>query len=231
MVKRAKRPAKSREPLSRERVLRAAISMADREGVESLSMRQLGQSLGVEAMSLYRHVANRDAVLDGICDLVLGEIEVPPQEADWKLAMRRRAISAHEVILRHPWASTLIESRTSLSPARLRYAEAMIGSLRRGGFSIAEAYHAIILLDSYVYGFTLQEVSWPVSAAESPAATRRMQAEVPSETYPNLAEIMAYVVASRTARNAASGVADYAEEFAYGLELILEGLERRRGAA
>lgn len=231
MATRAKRRVKPRTPLSRERVLQVAITMADRTGVESLSMRKLGQSLGVKAMALYRHVANRDAILDGICDLVVGEIELPAEGADWKRAMRRRAISAHEVILRHPWASSLMESRTGLSPARLRYVEGMIGSLRRGGFAIAAAYHAILVLDSYVYGFTLQEVSWPVSAEESPAATQRLRAQVPTEIYPNLAEMMAYVVTSRAARNAAAEqVADYAAEFEFGLDLILEGLERRRGA-
>jgi AcrR family transcriptional regulator len=189
MAKSAKHRVKPRAPLSRERVLRAAITLADRDGVDSLSMRKLGQALGVEAMSLYRHVANRDGILDGICDMVVGEIEVPAQDADWKRAMRQRAISAHEVVLRHPWASTLIESRTGLSPARLRYTNAIIGSLRKGGFSIAAAYHAVIILDSYIYGFALQEVSWPVSAEESPAATQRMLIQVPAELYPNLTEV------------------------------------------
>lgn len=192
-------------------------------------MRKLGESLGVEAMSLYRHVANRDAILDGICDIVVGEIQVPPRDAHWKLAMRQRASSAHQVILRHPWASTLMESRSSLSPAKLGYVEAILGSLRRGGFSIEAAYNAVLLLDSYVYGFTLQEVNWAVSAEDSPAVTERMQGQVPRDLYPNLSEIMAYVVTSRSARNAA-GHADYAAEFEFGLDLILEGLERRRRA-
>ena len=229
MVNRAKRRGEPREPLSRERVLRAAIAMADQEGVESLSMRKLGQALGVEAMSLYRHVANRDDILEGICDLVIGEIGVPAQDADWKLAMRQRASSAHEVILRHPWASTLIESRGGLSPARLRYVEAIIGSLRRGGFPIEGAYHAIVILDAFVYGFALQEVNWPVSAQDSPAATRRLQGQVPEEDFPNLTEMMTFVITSRTARNEAGGPeGPYEREFEKGLDLILYGLEKLR---
>lgn len=121
MPRATRRKARLRAPLSRERVLRAAITLADKGGIESLTMRKLGQALGVEAMSLYRHVANRDEILDGIVEEIIGEIEVPAKGAGWKSAMRRRAISAHEVILRHPWASTLIESRVLLSPAMLRY--------------------------------------------------------------------------------------------------------------
>jgi AcrR family transcriptional regulator len=230
MPKAAKRRTKARAPLSRERVLRAAITLADKGGIESLTMRKLGQALGVEAMSLYRHVANRDEILDGIVEAVIGEIEVPAKGADWKLAMRRRAISAHEVILRHPWASTLIESRVLLSPAMLRYSDAIIGSLRDGGFPILFTYRALFILDSYVYGFALQEVSWPVPAAEVAESTARLRAQVPADLYPNVAEMMGFVADPGTQKIGPAGGAEanYSSEFEFGLDLILDGLDRLR---
>ena len=133
-----------RSLLSTEGVLRAAIEIADEGGIESLSMRKLGQALGVEAMSLYNHVANKDEILNRIGDLVVSEIEIPAEDLDWKTAMRRRANSAHEVFLRHPWVTTLIESQISMSPERLRYFDGTIGSLRRGGFSVELAYNAFL---------------------------------------------------------------------------------------
>src|SRR3990172_10885512 len=130
------RTATRRRPLSRDRVLRSAIRLADEGGLESVSMRRLGQALGVEAMSLYKHVANKDDILDGIADLVMGDFEVPSGDVDWKTAVRRGAISAHQVLLRHPWASSLIESRLNAGPARLRYVDAMIGVLSAAGFAM-----------------------------------------------------------------------------------------------
>ena len=226
------RGAQRRVPLTRERVLQTAIHRADQGGLESLSMRKLGQALGVEAMSLYRHVANRDEILDGIVEEVIGEIELPAKGANWRLAMRRRAISAHEVILRHPWASTLIESRVLLSPAMLRYSDAIIGSLREGGFPIAFTYRALFILDSYVYGFALQEVSWPVPAAEVAESTARLRAQVPADLYPNVAEMMSFVAdpENQFARPSGDAGPGYSSEFEFGLDLILDGLERLRGA-
>ena len=153
--------ATPRIPLTRERVLRAAIALCDEGGIESLSMRKLGQQLGVEAMSLYNHVANKDDILDGIVDVVVNEIDVPPIGDDWKAALRQRANSARAVLSRHPWATGLIESRTNPGPATLRYYDSVIGSLREAGFSIEMAAHAFSALDSYIYGFALQEVSLP----------------------------------------------------------------------
>lgn len=232
MAKATRRRARARAPLSRERVLRAAITLADKGGIASLTMRKLGQALGVEAMSLYRHVASRDEILDGIVAEVIGEIALPAKGADWKVAMRERAISAHDVLVRHPWAPTLIESRVMLRPATMRYADAIIGSLRDGGFPIQAALRAMLILDSYVYGFTLQEVSWPVPAAEVAESTARLRAEVQSDAYPNLAEMVEYVAAPGTQLGRPSGDAgsDYPAEFEFGLDLILDGLQRLRDA-
>ena len=167
--------AERRARLSRERVLRAAITLADHSGLESLTMRRLGQELGVEAMSLYNHVANKDDILDGIVDLVLGDIEVPPTGTDWKTAMRQRAISAHEVLLAHPWAAMLIMSRFNIGPGMTRYLDATLGRLRDGGFSIEGALDAWHTLDSHLYGFTLQELNLPFEVEE----TRQVSAERP----------------------------------------------------
>ena len=157
-----KRPAPSPEPrvpLSRERVLRAAVLLADEDGIDALTMRELGLRLGVEAMSLYNHVANKDDILDGMVDLVVGEIDLPANAADWKQAMRARAISAQAVFARHPWVSPLIDSRQSSGPARLRYFDWVIGKLRRAGFSLEASAHAFSVLDSYIYGFGRQALN------------------------------------------------------------------------
>src|SRR5215207_6332431 len=159
--------AKRRARLTRERVLRAAIVLADQSGLESLTMRRLGQQLGVEAMSLYNHVANKDDILDGIVDLVLGDIDVPPAGTNWKTAMRQRAISAHAVLLAHPWAAILIMSRFNNGPGMTRYLDATFGRLRDGGFSIEDALDAWHTLDSHLYGFTLQELNLPFEVEEA----------------------------------------------------------------
>src|SRR2546428_12485454 len=158
-----------RTPLSRERVLRAAAALADESGIDSLTMRKLGDALGAEAMSLYNHVANKDDVLDGMVDLVFSEIGLPSGGTDWKTAMRQRAISAREVLSRHRWAIGLMESRSSPGSATLRHHDAVIGSLRNRGFSIEMAAHAFSALDSYIYGFALQEASLPFETGEETA--------------------------------------------------------------
>src|SRR5438270_97345 len=160
---------RSRVPLRRERVLQAAVTFADENGVESLSMRKLGEALGVEAMSLYNHVANKVDLLDGMIDVVFSEIELP-SGADWRTAMRRRAISAREVLSRHRWAIGLMESRTSPGAATLRAHDAVIGCLRDGGFSIEVSGHAFSALDSYLYGLPLPEASLPSYSREETAA-------------------------------------------------------------
>jgi AcrR family transcriptional regulator len=205
-----------RTPLSRERVLRAAVDLADRSGLESLTMRRLGQELGVEAMSLYNHVANKDDILDGIVDLVVGDIEVPPTGTDWKTAMRRRALSAHEVLLAHPWAAVLIMSRFNIGPGMTRYLDATLGRLREGGFSIEGALDAWNTLDSHIYGFTLQELNLPFEVEETQQVSADVLGRIPAEQFPHVVEVITAIM--QTGR---------VENFEFGLDLILDGLERR----
>ena len=168
-----KPPAGRRLPLSRERVLRAGVSYADKHGIGVLSMRKLGQALGVEAMSLYNHVANKDELLDGMVDLVFAEIELPAPGDEWKTAMRQRAVSARKALSRHPWAIALMSTRTSPGPATLRHHDAVIGSLRAAGFSVALTAHAFSALDCYVYGFALQQATLPLGDTEQETAQVR----------------------------------------------------------
>jgi AcrR family transcriptional regulator len=218
----ANRRAK-RSQLSREAVLGAAVTFADERGIDALSMRKLGEALGVEAMSLYNHVANKGEILDGIGDLVVSEIEIPADDLDWKTAMRRRANSAHEVFLRHPWVTTLIESQINMSPERLRYFDATIGSLRRGGFSTELAYNAFLSLDSYIYGYTHHEVSWQHGPEQRPELVAELKPQMSAKDYPYVAEIMQFVMEL----SSASDRPGYESEFEFGLNLILDGLERR----
>jgi AcrR family transcriptional regulator len=203
-------------------VLAAAIAMADEQGLGSLTMRKLGQGLGVEAMSLYNHVANKEALLDGMVDEVFREIHLPV-EGDWKAAMRARAHSAREALRRHPWAIGLMESRTTPGPATLRHHDRVIGILRDAGFPVALAAHAFAALDSYVYGFALQEASLPFESGEQTAelAEQIMGAFGPDQ-YPNLTEL--------TVEHVLQPGYDFGDEFAFGLELLLDGLERAHGA-
>jgi AcrR family transcriptional regulator len=212
-----------RIPLSRERVLRAAVAFADESGIGSLSMRRLGEVLGVEAMSLYNHVANKSELLDGMVDVVFGEIDLPGGESDWRSAMRQRAISARTVLSRHRWAIGLMESRTTPGPATLRHHDAVIGSLRGGGFSVAMAAHAFSVLDSYIYGFALQEANLPFDTGEETAElAQAILAQFPADEYPHLTEL--------TVEHVLQPGYDYGNEYAFGLDLILDGLEHARGA-
>jgi AcrR family transcriptional regulator len=213
------RTTRDRTPLSREGVLRAALALADQSGIESLTMRKLGQAVGVEAMSLYNHVANKDALLDGMVDLVFSEIELPVVGTDWKSAMRRRAISAREVLSRHRWAIGLMDSRSSPGPATLRHHDAVIGCLREAGFTVALTAHAFAVLDSYIYGFVLQETSLPFDTPEETAElAQSMMAEFPVDAYPHLTEL--------TVEHALQPGYDFGNEYEFGLDLILDGLER-----
>jgi AcrR family transcriptional regulator len=208
-----------RTPLSRERILRAAVALTDREGVGSLSMRRLAKELGVEAMSLYHHVAKKEALLDGMVDLVFGEIELPAAGAGWKAAMRRRAISARAVLSRHPWAISLMESRRTPGPANLRHHDAVIGCLRQAGFSVALTAHAYSVLDAYIYGFALQEASLPFDTPEETAeVAETIMAQFPADTYPHLTEL--------AVEHVLQPGYDYGNEYEAGLDLILDGLER-----
>jgi AcrR family transcriptional regulator len=212
----------ARSPLSRERVLRTAVALADRGGVGSLSMRKLAQELCVEAMSLYHHVASKDEILDGLVDVVFAEIELPLDEADWRAAMRRRAVSAREALRRHPWATALMESRSTPGPATLRHHDGVLGILRDAGFPLELAAHAFSLLDSYIYGFALQEASLPFqSTDELVEVAGAILADQSADEYPRLAEFIS--------GHALKPGYDYGDEFLFGLDLILDGLARAAG--
>jgi AcrR family transcriptional regulator len=214
------RSVEARLPLSRDRVLGAAIAMADESGIESLSMRKLGQALGVEAMSLYNHVANKDEILNGIVDMVVDEFELAvPGEADWKAALRRTAISAYEVLIRHRWAANLVLSSSGLSQARLRYMESILGTLRQAGFSAEMTDHGYHALESHIMGFTLWEVGMDLGSREDLAglATSFLR-ELPRDQMPYLVEHVEQHLKPRDPEDEG--------EFAFGLDLILDGLER-----
>lgn len=216
------RTAARRRPLSRDRVLRAAIRLADEGGLEFVSMRKLGRVLRVEAMSLYKHVTNKDDILDGIADLVMSDFEVPSRDVDWKIAVRRTSISAHQTLLRHPWASSLIESRINAGPARLRYLDAVIGVLSAAGFEMAVVIRAIMALDSHTYGFVLQELAWSFDPVNAPEMAATFARGLPAGDYPNLLAM---------AELAATAPGGAPVDFAFGLDLILDGLERLRDTA
>jgi AcrR family transcriptional regulator len=211
-----------RIPLSRERVLRAAVAFSDENGIGSLTMRKLGEALGVEAMSLYNHVANKDQLLDGMVDLVFSEIDLPAGGAGWKAAMRQRAVSARQALSRHRWAIALMQSRTAPGPATLRHHDAVIGSLREAGCSIPLAAHAFSVLDSYIYGFALQVASLPFETEEETAEVAEMiLSQMPADEYPHLTEM--------AVEHVLQPGYDYGDEFEFGLDLILDGLEMARG--
>lgn len=210
--------------LSKQRVVDEAIRLADREGVGGLSMRRLADALGAGAMSLYHYVANKEELLDAMIDIVFQEIELPPEDTDWQSAIRQRAVSARRVLARHPWAIGLMESRTSPGPANLRHHEAVIACLRRAGFSIVMATHANWLLDSYVYGFALQEAGLPFATADELAdmAEDVYLPQLPPDEFPYLNESAAALVAAGF---------DPAEQFIFGLDLVLAALEPLRASA
>lgn len=213
-----------RQRLSRERVLRAAIAHADEGGLEALSMRQLAEMLGVAPMALYRHVANKDDLIDAMVDVVFGEIGLPSGGTDWKTAMRQRAISLRDVLLRHRWAIGLMESRRSPGPANLRHHDAVLGKLRAAGFDVAMAAHAYSLLDSYIYGFALTKMILPFdTTADVAEVAQDMLAPFPANEYPNLVEFIS--------EHAMKPGYDYGDEFEYGLDVLLDGLERIAGGS
>jgi len=204
-------------------VLEAATAFADANGIESLTMRKLGEAVGVEAMSLYNHVANKSDLLDGMIDIVFSEVGLPSGQDDWKTAMRRRAISVRTVLSRHRWAVGLMESRSTPGAATLRHHDAVIGCLRAGGFSVELTAHAFSALDSYIYGFALQERNLPFDTPEETRAlAQAILAQFPVDEYPHLAEL--------TFEHVLQPGYDFGEEFEFGLDLLLDGLERAYGA-
>jgi AcrR family transcriptional regulator len=213
--------AQRRAPLSRERVLLEAVALADENGIGTLTMRRLADRLHVEPMSLYHHVANKDQILDGMVDVVFREVELPPKDAEWKPAMRARAASARDALRRHPWAISLMQSRATPGPATLRHHDAVIGCLRNAGFTIELAAHAISAIDGYLYGFAMQELNLPFTTPEETAAMAvTFLDQFPAEEYPHLAEL--------TTKHVLQPGYDYGNEFEFGLDLILDGLERAR---
>jgi AcrR family transcriptional regulator len=202
-------------------VLRAALALADNGGIGSLTMRKLGQELGVEAMSLYNHVKNKDEVLDGIVETVVDEVEWPADESDWKTALRDSSISAHEALMRHPWAASLWWRRAE-GPGRMRKAELMLKTLREAGFSEDLTYHGYHVLVGHILGFTLQAISFPIETKEElqELAAEFLQ-DFPVDEYPYLAE--------HIRQHVDPGDSDQGA-FAFGLDLILDGLERMRDA-
>jgi AcrR family transcriptional regulator len=210
-----------RRPLTRERVLQAGVDFADAYGLRSLTMRKLGEALGVEGMALYKHVANKDSLLDGMLDLILSEAEPPEPGGDWKAELRRGAVSTFNTLLRHPWACQLhLASGGSSGPARLRQMNAILGTLREGGFSVEMTHHAYHVLDIYVYGFALGTVSFPVNKEDLlPMASAFMQ-ELPSDEYAYLIEHITYHIETDVLSEG---------DFEFGLDLMLDSLERLRG--
>jgi AcrR family transcriptional regulator len=200
-------------------VLRAAVDLANTAGIDALSMRKLGDALGVEAMSLYNHVSNKSELLDRMVDVVFAEIDLPPADVDWRTAMRTRALSARRVLTRHWWAIGLMESRSAPGPATLRHHDAMLGCLRRAGFTVAMTGHAYALLDSFVYGFAVQETSLPFDSPEDAAQVAHdILRQAPAGEYPYLAELAAERVMQADY--------DFGDEFEVGLDLLLDSLQR-----
>lgn len=216
-----KKAEQTRERLTRERVLTAAIELADTDGIESLSMRRLGSELGVEAMSLYNHVASKSVLLDAMVDTVFAEIELPEAAAkpEWKQAMRDRAVNMRAVLLRHPWSVPLLQSRSTPGHATLHHHDTVIGILRNAGFSIELAAHAFSAFDSYIIGFVLQEIALPFEAGEPPAElAEAIMAAMPADAYPHLVEMtMGYVMQPGYS---------YSDEYLYGYALLIDGFDR-----
>ena len=206
-----------RPPLTRDRVLDAAIDLADAEGLGAVSMRRLGQALGVEAMSLYKHVADKDAILDGMAGRISARFEPPVLDDDWRGSLRRSLIGAHAVLLEHPWASALLESRLDPGPERLAYLDAVLAVLRGAGFSMPLIAQAFMALDAHLYGFTLQIQSFPFDAETGPDVAAAMVEHLPPDRYPNLIDM---------GRMVAAGPKAMPVDYEFGLDLLLDGLER-----
>jgi AcrR family transcriptional regulator len=215
----AKPKSNGRIPVTRERAVISAVALADADGLPALTMRKLAEALGVEAMSLYHHVANKEDLLDGMIDLVFGEIDLPRAGSDWKAEIRRRSESVRAVLLRHPWAVGVMESRVSPGPSILRHHDAVLGCLRGCGFSVPMAAHAYSLIDSYVYGFVLQEVNLPFNDGDQiQDMLDEIMPMLSVEEYPHLVELTVEHVMKPGYR--------FGNEFAYGITLVLDGLER-----
>ena len=210
--------AASRPKLNKEAILLAAVALSDEIGIESLTIRKLADKLDVGAMTIYHHIPFKEAIVDGMVEAIFDQIDLPPTDAPWRSAMRQRCISARRVLNRHPWAAPLMESRMAPGPANLRHRDAVIGCLRRGGLSLAMTAHAYAILDSFVYGFALQEANLPAGGGEGFAEAAEQIAEhFPTETYPHLAEL--------TFEHVLQPGYNFGDSFEFGLDLILDGIE------
>jgi len=210
-----------RAPLTTARVLDAAVDLADRHGIEALSMRKLGQELGVEGMAIYRHVRDKEAILDGIVDVVMSEIDAPDGAGNWTTSLRQLSLAARDVMLRHPWAPAVIVTRPDVGPATLRHIDHVLRLLEAGGFSLDMSHHALHVLGSRVFGFT-QDPFNDTTDARPDAATAAAIAQALSVDYPNVGKL-----AAAATHDGGLGGCDDDFEFAFGLDLILDGLERR----
>jgi AcrR family transcriptional regulator len=206
----------ARIPLSRERVLHAAVGLADSAGLEAVTMRRLGDDLGFEAMSLYRHVANKDDLLGGMLDVVLAEWELPGSDGDWAAAIRASARSVHDALRRHPWAARLLMSASHIRPARLEYMDRLLGTLRSGGFPAETTYHVYHLLDGYIFGFSLWEIAYTSTDAGSEERVAAFMQRVPWSDYPHLTEHRDQHIDDGPHRDV--------DAFEVGLDLMLAGL-------
>jgi AcrR family transcriptional regulator len=224
VVEERRRP-RGAEPLSRERVLATAIALADRDGIEAISMRRLAQELGVDPMSLYNHVRDKDDLLDGVADAIVAEIELPAARDDWQATLRAMILSARATMLRHPWAARAIESRIQPGPATLRYMDAVFGTLLDGGFSIELGHHALHVLGSRVLGFTQDLWNDSPDTRADPAAQELMARQL-AAAFPRIGEL-----ALAASHEGGLGGCDDDVEFAFGLDLIVDGLERQRRGA
>lgn len=212
-----------RAPLNARRVLGAAMNLADRIGVDTFTIRKLAAELDVKPMTIYHHVPNKEAIIDGIVDAVFAEIELPPHGADWRSAIRRRCLSAREVLARHRWAPPLMESRTSPGEATLRHHDAVLGCLRRGGLSLTLTAHAYAIIDSFVYGFALQEAGLPFHGDEQIGElAEELIDPLPVDEYPNLTEF--------TTEHVLHPGYSFGDSFEFGLDLLLDGIEAARTA-
>lgn len=211
-------PKPARPALSRELIVSAAVAVADRGGLAAVSMRNVGRELGVEAMSLYHHLRGKEDLLDALADWAFAQITLPDPELPWRVAISTRTSSARDVLRRHPWTLGLLESRRHPGPALLRHHDAVLGCLRRHGFSVALAAHAYSVIDAYVFGFVLTELNLPMEPGESTEAFAAELGQL-GDDYPHLVEMITEQVVGRDYA--------YADEFDYGLELILDGLAQR----
>ena len=210
-----------RQPLTRERVLLGAVEVADRGGIAALTIRSLAEQLGVKPMSVYHHVANKSEILDGIVDHVFSQIDLPSPGGEWESEIRRRSVSAREVLRRHSWAIQLLQSRTHPGPATLRHHDAVIGTLREAGFSVSDTAHAFALIDSYVFGFALSEAALPIHGPETvPEVVAKMEQTYSPADYPHLMEF--------SVKHILKPGYDFGEECEYGLDLILDSLAPKR---